>query len=51
MFTEWKVSDEQYVSNSSELLSKCALSWLTGDKTRKVEIFQAQIFGTSLGLE
>ena len=35
VFTEWKVSDEQYVSNSSELVSKCALSWLTGDKTIK----------------
>jgi len=35
VFTEWKVSDEQYVSNSSELLSKCTLSWLTGDETIK----------------
>ena len=51
MFSEWKVSDEQYVSNSSELVSKCALSWLTGDKLLKVEIFEVQIFGTSLGLE
>ena len=30
-----RFSDEQYVSNSSELLSKCALSWLTGDETIK----------------
>ena len=35
LFIEWNVSDEQYISNLSELVSKCALSWLTGDETIK----------------